>query len=226
MNTTLKAQQNIIDFIESAKSKVLIAGYGSLLSQYSRQTYSQIMGPSIAVIIQGWERDWITRSLSEKQTYVGAIPNKTSHLSAQLMALQFDADFEKREQDYRFTKILPHSILIVDNGAQQNIALQELLLKTPIYICETLAIEPSTPEYPVSLSYVETCLSGSYEKSGVKGIEAFFDSTSGWTNTHFYDDRENHRYLRSSPVMHEDRTVWGEQYVASFKNLADNMTYE
>jgi hypothetical protein len=224
MNITLRAQQNIIDFIESAKAKVLIAGYGSLLSQYSRQTYSQIMGPSLAVTIEGWERDWITRSLSEKQTYVGAIPNKTSHLSAQLLALQFDANFEKREQDYRFTKILPHSILIEDTGAQQNTALQELLLKTPIYICETLAIKPSTLKYPVSLSYVETCLAGSYEKSGEKGVKAFFDSTSGWKNTHFHDDRENHRYPRSSPVLHDDRNVWGELYVASFKDLAANIT--
>ncbi|MFT6268715.1 MAG: hypothetical protein ACJAVV_001530 [Alphaproteobacteria bacterium] len=226
MKATVISHLNINDFIESAKSKVLIAGYGSLLSQYSRQTYSQIMGPSIPVMVKGWERNWITRSISEEQTYAGAIPNRTSQLSAQLIPLQFNDSFEKREQDYRFTKILPQSVHLQGIDTLQNKALQQLLIKTPIYICETLAIEPSTPEYPVSLSYVETCLAGSYESRREKGIKAFLKSTNGWENTQFYDDRENHRYPRSSLVMPEQRNEWGELYLRMFSALTRNITFE
>jgi hypothetical protein len=221
MKTTLMTQQHIADFIESAKNKVLIAGYGSLLSQYSRQAYSQIMGPSMPVIVNGWERNWITRSRLENQTYAGAIPNQGSHLSAQLLALQFDESFEKREQDYRFTKISARSLDILNTSSELNHALQRLIAETPVYICETLAIESSTAEFPVSLSYLETCLVGSYECLGKEGITTFFESTKGWKNTHFNDDRQNHRYPRSSPIMPDKRDHWNTLYLDTFNALTN-----
>lgn len=177
------------------------------------------MGPSIPVIINGWERNWITRSLSEKQTYAGAIPNQASQLSAQLLALKFDESFEKREQDYRFTKIAACDLIHQNLPQERCNALHILCEKMPIYICETLAIEPSNQAYPVSLSYVDTCLAGSYESGGKKGIKDFFESTQGWENSHFFDDRQKHRYPRSSPLNLDDPNKWGALYFAKIKSL-------
>lgn len=193
--------ENEIDtFVKHTQNKVLVAGYGSLLSQYSRQTFSNISSLGLSVLVKGWERNWITRSISEKQTYAGAVPNKGKALSAQLIALQFDEDFEKREQDYRFTQLDLSCLDIILPLAKTNEELLLQLSKTPIYICETLAIAPTTINFPVNLSYVETCLAGSYELSGNGGVESFFSHTYGWDKTHFNDDRNLHLYPRSTPV--------------------------
>lgn len=193
--------ENEIDvFIEQAENKVLVAGYGSLLSEYSRRRYSNINSLGLSVLVQGWERNWITRSETEKQTYAGAIPNQHATLSAQIIALEFNDDFEKREQDYRFTKIDLDSIEIIPSLACAHQELMLQLSKIPIYICETLAIAPSTDCFPVNISYIETCLAGSYELSGTNGVETFFKHTQGWDTSYINDDRSSHLYPRSTPV--------------------------
>jgi hypothetical protein len=193
-------QHDINAFMEHAENKVLVAGYGSLLSQYSRKTYSKINGSGIGIAVKGWERNWITRSISENQTYAGAVPNNNRIISAQLIALEFDDDFEKREQDYRFTQIDLACLDIISPAAKAHQRLLSQLAKTPIYICETLVIEPSTSSFPVNLSYIETCLAGSYELYGDQGVESFFTHTNGWDDSHFNDDRKLHLYPRSTPV--------------------------
>lgn len=219
MNTTHRHQEALNDFIKSAEQKVIIAGYGSLLSQYSRQTYSHIMGSTLPVMVNGWERSWITRSTLENQTYAGAIPNAANRLSAQLVALQFDERFAQREQDYRFTRISPNNIITQCTIASEYEPLQHLLEKTPIYICETLAVEPSSSQYPVSLSYVNTCLVGSYEGNGKDGVDTFFNSTEGWHTTHFFDDTNEHRYPRSSSLTSDDTARWGKSYATALQGL-------
>jgi len=196
----LNTEEDINAFIENTKGKVLVAGYGSLLSQYSRLTYSQIAGNSIEVFVNGWERNWITRSVTEQQTYAGAIPVSDSALSAQLIALQFNQDFATREQDYRFTPINASCLEIVSPVAKHHHELQSHLANTPIYICETLAVMHSSANFPVSLSYIETCLIGCYELSGLQGVKDFFTHTRGWATTHFVDDRKQHLYPRSTTV--------------------------
>lgn len=193
-------QHDIDAFIEQAENKVLVAGYGSLLSQYSRKTYSKINGSGLGVLVKGWERNWITRSITENQTYAGAIPNSNRAVSAQLIALQFDDDFEKREQDYRFTQIDVTCLDIICPEAKVHQRLLTQLAKTSIYICETLLIEPSNSNFPVNLSYLETCLAGSYELYSDQGVESFFNHTHGWDKSHFNDDRKLHLYPRSTPV--------------------------
>lgn len=196
----MDSEKEIDIFMKYAQDKVLVAGYGSLLSQYSRRRYSNIDSLGLSVRVHGWERNWITRSLTEKQTYAGAIPNKHAALSAQIIALEFNDDFEKREQDYRFTKIDLDSIEIIPSLAATHQALLVQLSKIPIYICETLAVVPSTHSFPVNMSYIETCLAGSHELSGSQGVETFFTHTQGWDTGHFNDDRNSHLYPRSTPV--------------------------
>lgn len=190
-------------FIHDAQNKVIIAGYGSLLSQYSRETYSQILSTSLAVDVKGWQRGWITRSTTEHQTYAGAVPDSNSRLCAQLIALQFDEKFEKREKDYRFSRLQLSDIDLNEIQAKhQNSQAWEALLRlldsVPIYICETLDAQTSSTDFPVNYSYINTCIQGSYEKRANAGIASFFEHTQGWDSGVFNDDITNPLYSRAT----------------------------
>jgi len=211
--------KQIKQFIRDTENKVLIAGYGSLLSQYSRQTYSKIVSTSLPVEVGGWKRAWITRSLSEQQTYAGAVPCRHSRISAQLIPLAFDESFTEREKDYRFTRLRNEDITLLgalernkhsveshegnidttDNANNQQ-ALREVLDRVPIYICETLDIQESNESFPVNYSYINTCLQGAYETQQDAGVDAFFAHTQGWQSGVFYDDSAKVRYPRSTPA--------------------------
>lgn len=193
-------------FISQAKqpNKVLVAGYGSLLSQYSRKTFSKIEAVGLSALVQGWQRAWITRSIDENQTYAGATPSAKHSVSVQLIALQFDSSFEKREQDYKFTPVQASDIVLNDQ-LKSHSGIDKLLQTTPIYICETLKIEPSNVPFPVHFSYVNTCLQGCFENAGMQGVESFFHYTTSWNSTFFKDDSKQTRYPRATPV---DKTPW------------------
>lgn len=186
-------------FKQQAQNKVIVAGYGSLLSEYSRRYFNQIDSVGIAVTVKNWERAWITRSQNEQQTYVGAIPNKLKTLNAQLIALTLDDDFTRREQDYRFTPLLPEQVQF-DRHTQNLLGFdkwQSWLISQQIYICETLSVMPTSPDFPVNLSYVNTCVQGCFESGGLACVDAFFDTTSNWQTTHFNDDLSRTKYPRS-----------------------------
>ena len=73
----------------SAEQSVLLA-YGSLLNKNSREEHSNIRADGIPLLVNGWERGWITRSTSEKQTYVGAIQNSEKSLNALALPISID----------------------------------------------------------------------------------------------------------------------------------------
>lgn len=187
-------------FIKQAEGKVLVAGYGSLLSHYSRFTYSQIECVALPIIVQGWHRAWITRSISEKQTYVGAIPNAQASLNAHLISLEFDEGFEKREQDYKFTPLSTDAILLERPDLFAHSGLRSLLENQPVYICETLDIQPSEPDYPVNFSYILTCLTGCFDMDESAGMDAFLALTKQWADAVVKDDVSNPQYPRSVPL--------------------------
>ncbi len=196
-------------FIEQANDKVIVAGYGSLLSEYSRQTYSNIMGVTIDAVVHGWERAWITRSMPEKQTYVGALPNRSHSLNAQLICLSFDASFEAREKDYRFTEI-SSAQLELEHAYQSNKHLLDVLANTPIYICETLQKWPANESFPVNYSYVQTCLMGCYESGGMARVIEFIQRTSLWLSGNIYNDLADPKYPRASQLRD---TPWDIQHL-------------
>lgn len=190
---------NINKFIAESKDKALVAGYGSLLSQYSREKFSSIYSQTIDVKIEGWQRGWLTRSLPENQTYASAVASVGHTISAKLIPLVFDKTFEEREQDYRFTKINRQDVSLIDKRLANNASLLSLLEKTPIYICESIRLQESDHDYPVHYSYVDTCLAGSFESAGVDGVNEFFKHTHGWQRAHFIDDSMDIKYPRASP---------------------------
>ena len=193
------------DFINDSQNKVLIAGYGSLLSQYSRKTFSKIDVSTLNVNVNGWQRGWLTRSLPEKQTYASAVKSARHFLSAKLIPLSFDKDFEKREQDYRFTLVALNDIELTDGNTTMCHKVITLLETTPIYICESLQLHESDTSYPVNYSYVDTCLTGCYETNGKQGIDDFFKSTDGWSSAKFYNDSRAPCYPRATPI---ENPIW------------------
>jgi hypothetical protein len=202
-------------FIKQAEGKVLVAGYGSLLNHYSRFTFSQIDCIALPAIIQGWQRAWITRSISENQTYVGATPNTNARLNAHLIALEFDDSFEKREQDYKFTALSPETILLARPEFTLHKGLTSLLEKQPVYICETLDVQPSDANYPVNFSYILTCLQGCFEMDGAAGVASFLDLTQEWRDAIVVDDLVNPKYPR--PTVLNDFTITDRyQHLKSF----------
>jgi hypothetical protein len=186
-------------FIQSLEGKVVIAGYGSLLSSSSRERHSQLFTPTIPVFVDGWQRGWLTRAYHESQTYVGALPNRQSSLNAQLIPMQINPAFETREQDYRFTKIALEQIRLPRNFSQDK-ELSNALQRTPIYICETLDVKEADDEHPVNFSYVATCLAGSHESCQHEGIDDFLNHTSHWRKAHINMDIERAEYPRSADL--------------------------
>ena len=95
----------IANWLSTQTEKHMVLGYGSLLSKDSRERYSNIFTPGIPVTVSGFERAWVTRSLHEKQTYVGAVANAQSKLNAQLIPTQINPALQEREKDYRFVEV-------------------------------------------------------------------------------------------------------------------------
>ena len=100
----------IANWLSMQTEKHMVLGYGSLLSKDSRERYSNIFTPGIPVTASGFERAWVTRSLHEKQTYVGAVANAHSKLNAQLIPTQINPALQEREKDYRFVEVSPEAL--------------------------------------------------------------------------------------------------------------------
>lgn len=179
----------------------IVLGYGSLMNGDSRSRHSDIPHDGIEVDVDGFERAWVTRSLPEQQTYVGAYQKDGAWLNAQLVPTHMDPALQKREQDYRFTPVelsqlrfeLPESLAAY---------LKNWLADKDIWICESLEILPSEPDYPVNQTYIDTCLSGCLELGGYGAAKRFISSTKGWQH-HRFNDRENPRYPRAAVVSVE-----------------------
>lgn len=202
--------QQAQDFIKSCENRVLVAGYGSLLSTYSRQRYSDITTTTLPATVKGWQRGWLTRGLDEQQQYASAVPSLRSELTACLVPLTFSKDFAAREKDYRFRQISADQIHL---GERNNLSsLRKCLEKTPIYICETLQCKEPNEQFPVYFSYLDTCLAGVREQDDALGIERFFATTCGWQVDCFVDDKHEPKYPRAAHIVNKS---WDTQALIS-----------
>ncbi len=94
-----------------------IIGYGSLLSAYSRQTYSNVHTPVIPVMVTGWQRGWTTRYGDEAATYLGVRELENAVLSAALVPTVITAELRHRERGYAFTPVERDAIELMQDGA-------------------------------------------------------------------------------------------------------------
>ncbi|MCG7647588.1 MULTISPECIES: gamma-glutamylcyclotransferase [Alteromonas] len=187
----------IANWLSTQTEKHMVLGYGSLLSKDSRERYSNIFTPGIPVTVSGFERAWVTRSLHEKQTYVGAVANAHSKLNAQLIPTQINPALQEREKDYRFVEVSAKALNFHQHKGSAS--LDDVLAQFTFWICETLDCTQANDAYPVHQTYVDTCLSGCLEHGGIEEAERFIVHTSLWEHPRV-NDRANPKYPRAAVV--------------------------
>ncbi|MBF7071892.1 gamma-glutamylcyclotransferase [Glaciecola sp. MH2013] len=182
-----------LDWLHQCDKEYIVLAYGSLLNRASREQHNDVYADGLGVMVQGWERSWITRSESEKQSYVGARPNISISLSALALPMMIDEKLVAREKDYRFTEV-DFSCLHFDTSLPQHLRAE--LSKKKFVICESLLRHEPNHSYPVNQSYIDTCLAGAIESGGQKFAERFVETSSGWDSLYIVNDRHAPMYPR------------------------------
>lgn len=143
----------------------IVLGYGSLMNADSRQRFSSIPHTGIPVRVHGYHRAWITRSEEEQQTYVGALEHPDHYLNAQLIITTMNPALSKREQDYTFE---PVEMSQLQFGLSDELLepLTQTLKKRHLWICRTRDEHPANHDFPVSQTYIDTCIAGCLEHGG------------------------------------------------------------
>tara|TARA_R110002073_G_scaffold2899_6_gene18764 strand:- start:2920 stop:3510 length:591 start_codon:yes stop_codon:yes gene_type:complete len=178
-----------------------LIGYGSLLSAYSRQTYSNLHTPVIPVMVSGWQRGWTTRYGDEVATYLGVRPAAGASLSAALVPTQITEDLRHRERGYDFTPVDRKTVRLLhkNSGATDldNARFWIVVNRQQIHADET---------HPIPQSYIDTCLLGCLETGGRKMAEHFIQSTERWDG-HRVNDRDwpTPLYPRGTPSNPAER---------------------
>ncbi len=176
-----------------------IFGYGSLLSAYSRQTYSNIHSEVVSATITGWSRAWCAVYPDEGATYAGALRKSSSILDGVLIQTQIDDALSERERGYQFSLLSPSELIRVAGD-------HELRADDRIWICESLQPGTATELCPLPQSYVDTCLSGCIDAHGVDSAARFVDQTDGW-NCIWVNDRDT----QQTPIYPRNTRVSAKQ---------------
>jgi len=195
----------LTSWMRATENKPLVLGYGSLMSSDSRRRFSNIEHQGLLVQVAGYTRAWITRSLEEQQTYVGALPDAQGCLNAQLIATDIDPALSDREKDYQFEQV-PVTQISTHLPTQSAQALQNFLGEKRVYICRSLASYPAEANYPIHRSYVDTCMAGCLEAGGEEAAKTFVEQTGHW-NQHLIDDRHEPQYPRAAKVSPAHRDI-------------------
>jgi len=185
----------------------IVVGYGSLMSKHSRDRYSNIKSLPLPLVVNGWERAWVTKSDDEKQTYVGAYQNNSSSFNGYAFYTNIDKKLLQREQDYRFSKLQLENL---DFGLAANSPMLELLSNYTIYVCETLELKLPSKDFPVNASYIDTCLKGCLEVGGIDEVKRFVKTTKHWPDVFKLDDRLNPKYPRAATICVSDYEIFDE----------------
>jgi hypothetical protein len=169
-----------------------IIGYGSLLSAYSRQTFSNIHQPAIPVTAHGWRRGWTTRYGDESATYVGVRPDPEAALIAALLPTEITADLRHRERGYDFIEVSRSTLSPVMNHS---------IPFGRFWIVVNREDYQAKAKHPIPQTYVDTCLLGCMELGGESMMRAFIAQTEHW-NGHWVNDRdwEQPLYPRRAPL--------------------------
>ncbi|MGK0265884.1 MAG: hypothetical protein ACI82N_000126 [Maricaulis sp.] len=178
-----------------------IIGYGSLLSTYSRQTYSNLHTPVYPVMVAGWQRGWTTRYGDEAATYLGVRHAAGISLSAALVPTRITDELRHRERGYDFTP--------VERDAVQLLRADEIELDTArFWIVVNREQKRADESHPIPQSYIDTCLIGCLESGGDAMARHFIESTEAW-DSHRIDDRDwpTPLYPRGTPANPAQREV-------------------
>lgn len=165
-----------------------IFGYGSLLSAYSREHYSDIHSIVTTATLSGWNRSWCAVYPDEGATYAGAVPDSNQDLDGVLIASDIGPDITQRERGYQFTQVATDKLSVVDGAL-------EITGQDQVWVCQTLSIDAPSVSNPLPQSYVDTCLSGCIESQGIDAASRFIQQTQGWDCVW-----RNDRHLNNTPI--------------------------
>lgn len=188
----------ILRWMSDIDEQHIVLGYGSLMNTDSRQRFSAIPHDGIPVMVNGFSRAWLTRSETERQTYVGAVPDTGSRLNAQCLPSKMDPSLAERERDYQFVSVSTADLEFDLSDAAHAVLLPWLESKS-LWICETLLQQPADNQFPVSQTYIDTCMAGCIEHGGEEEAVRFIQTTSLWAHPRI-DDRGNPVYPRAGRV--------------------------
>ncbi|UAA38929.1 gamma-glutamylcyclotransferase [Paraneptunicella aestuarii] len=178
-----------------------VVGYGSLMSKYSREVYSNIDAEPVPVRLHGWQRGWVTNCAIERFTSVGAVPEEGASLNGVLLAMpHISDDLQKREMNYRFTQVAFDSLNILPRGELENESGAEFS-NASIWVCEVLNPGQPCSDIPMYQSYIDTCLIGCLEAANEEFAKEFILSTLGWHGTDKNKDRESDKGVFSHKVQ-------------------------
>ncbi|MFT4942055.1 MAG: hypothetical protein ACI88A_005129 [Paraglaciecola sp.] len=179
------------------ESEHYMVGYGSLLSHDSRYLFSDINCQAIPLVVDGWQRAWATRSSSVQHTCLGAFKRQGAWLNAALLPItEISPKLKTREAEYSFEALSIEQLSLPDS--HQHIDLAALKGKK-IWICKNFNSYHANETFPITQSYLDTCLSGCLEIAGEKFAKQFIRSTVGW-KTGWINDRMAPIYPRSAQV--------------------------
>ncbi|WP_018982865.1 hypothetical protein [Salinimonas chungwhensis] len=180
----------------------LVLGYGSLMNADSRQRFSAIEHQGVMVTVNNFYRAWVTRSWQERQTYVGALPENGASLNAQLIPTPLSPALAEREKDYTFTDV-PADTISTDFDDDAHDYLISRLADKQLWICQTFDVHVADPQFPVSQTYIDTCLAGCLSHGGLAQAEAFIRLTRHWP-TDIRADRSEPFYPRPGRLSKEE----------------------
>ena len=175
--------------------KPFFFGYGSLVNRATHH-YENAHRASAA----GWRRAW--RYTTHRQVaFLTAIPCPDSRIFG-LMAEVPNGDWVALdEREYAYDRVgathhvdhaldLPHDVSIYAIPDGQHF--------TP------------TPEHPILLSYLGTVVQGYLNEFGEDGVQAFFDTTDGWSAP-ILDDRADPVYPRAQTLAQSEKSLLESQ---------------
>lgn len=181
-----------------------IIGYGSLLSAYSRETYSNLHTSIAPVMVAGWQRGWSTRYGDEAATYLGVRRLPGAQLSAALVPSRITAEIRHRERGYDFTPVDRADIALTGESPTGEIL--DGLETARFWIVVNRDQLRADQHHPIAQSYIDTCLIGCLETGGAEMARHFVETTEMWDG-HRVNDRDwpTPLYPRGTPASPKQR---------------------
>ncbi|OLF81436.1 hypothetical protein AWH62_01840 [Maricaulis sp. W15] len=176
-------------------------GYGSLLSSYSRRTYSKIESVIRPVVATGWRRGWTVRYGDEAATYAGVRQAPGQVLHAALVPTRITAELRHRERGYVFTEVDPATVHPAGSD-------KSALPDGRYWIVVNREQLRADSAHPIPQTYVDTCLAGCLETGGEARARAFIEATELW-DAPWVNDRDSAAplYPRRTPLDAGDRAL-------------------
>ncbi len=176
-------------------------GYGSLLSDYSRRTYSGIETVARPVLASGWRRGWTVRYGDEAATYAGVRPSAGPSLHAALVPTAITPELRHRERGYVFTEVDPARVH--PDGEDRS-----ALPVGRYWIVVNREQVRADDAHPIPQTYVDTCLTGCLETGGEARARDFVTATELWDAPWINDrDSPSPLYPRRAPANADERAT-------------------